>query len=171
MKLKRVMLTAAALMLIGSMAGCGGKKTEEAADSKAAVQKEKDETKQTKKTEKEEEPAALEGKPVEADKEAFGNENLLTGVADLTDAAIGKRPVAVMVNNVEAAMPQYGVAEADIIFEIPVEGDKTRFMAMYGDYTQVPQVCSVRSCRAYFPAFSQGFDGELMIPWRIIWTR
>ena len=158
MKLKRVMLTAAALMLIGSMAGCGGKKTEEAADSKAAVQKEKDETKQTKKTEKEEEPAALEGKPVEADKEAFGNENLLTGVADLTDAAIGKRPVAVMVNNVEAAMPQYGVAEADIIFEIPVEGDKTRFMAMYGDYTQVPQVCSVRSCRAYFPAFSQGFD-------------
>lgn len=86
------------------------------------------------------------------------NQNLLTGVADLTDAAIGKRPVAVMVNNVPDAMPQYGIAKADVIFEIPVEGDVTRFMALYADYTQVPKVCAVRSCRNYFPAFSQGFD-------------
>lgn len=86
------------------------------------------------------------------------NENLLTGIADLSDGAIGKRPVAVMVNNVEKALPQYGVAEADIIFEIPVEGDLTRFMALYGDYTTLPQICSVRSCRDYFPALSEGFD-------------
>ena len=63
-----------------------------------------------------------------------------------------------MVNNVPAAMPQYGVAKADVIFEIPVEGDVTRFMALYADYTTVPRVCAVRSCRYYFPAFSQGFD-------------
>ena len=86
------------------------------------------------------------------------NQNLLTGVCDLTEEAIGKRPVAVMVNNVTAAMPQYGVAQADIIFEILVEGDQTRFMALYGDYTQVPEICSVRSCRKYFPIFSEGFD-------------
>ncbi len=86
------------------------------------------------------------------------NENLLTGIADLSDGAIGKRPVAVMVNNVEDALPQLGIGEADIIFEIPVEGDLTRFMALYGDYTAVPQVCSVRSCRDYFPALSEGFD-------------
>ena len=49
-------------------------------------------------------------------------------------------------------------AQADIIFEVPVEGGETRFMAMYGDYTQVPKVCSVRSCRMYFPEFSEGFD-------------
>ena len=78
--------------------------------------------------------------------------------ADLTDAAIGKRPVAVMVNNIPAAMPQYGVEKADIIFEIPVEGDQTRFMALYADYTTVPQICAIRSCRYYFPALSQGFD-------------
>lgn len=86
------------------------------------------------------------------------NQNLLTGLADLTDAAIGKRPVAVMVNNIPAAMPQYGVEKADIIFEIPVEGDQTRFMALYADYTTVPQICAIRSCRYYFPALSQGFD-------------
>ena len=72
--------------------------------------------------------------------------------------AIGKRPVAVMVNNVMPAMPQYGVEEADLIFEIPVEGDVTRFMALYADYTAVPKVCAVRSCRYYFPVFSEGFD-------------
>lgn len=90
--------------------------------------------------------------------ETPGKTNLLTGLPTLTDEAVGKRPVAVMVNNVRASFPQYGIAEADIIFEIPVEGGDTRFMAMYGDYTQVPKVCSVRSCRMYFPEFSEGFD-------------
>ena len=47
--------------------------------------------------------------------------------------------MAVMVNNVEKAMPQYGIGQADIIFEIPVEGDVTRFMALYGDYTKVSE--------------------------------
>lgn len=85
-------------------------------------------------------------------------ENLLTGLNDLSQEAIGKRPVAVMVNNVPAALPQYGVAQADIIFEIPVEGDLTRLMAVYADYTKVPKVCAIRSCRYYFPAFAKGFD-------------
>lgn len=87
-----------------------------------------------------------------------GNINLLTGLPTLTDEAVGKRPVAVMVNNVKAGFPQYGIAQADIIFEIPIEGGSTRFMAMYGDYTQVPKICSIRSCRMYFPEYSEGFD-------------
>lgn len=86
------------------------------------------------------------------------NQNLLTGICDLSEGAIGKRPVAVMINNVAAALPQYGIAQADIIFEIPVEGDLTRLMALYADYTTLPEICSVRSCRYYFPAFSEGFD-------------
>ena len=40
-----------------------------------------------------------------------------------THLAIGKRPVAVMVNNVDAALPQYGISAADLIFELPVEYD------------------------------------------------
>lgn len=86
------------------------------------------------------------------------NENPLTGEYNLTDGAVGKRPVAVMVNNVKKSMPQYGIAQADIIFEIPVEGFLTRFMAVYADYTQMPKICSVRSCREYFPAIAKGFD-------------
>lgn len=86
------------------------------------------------------------------------NQNLLTGLGDLTNEAIGKRPVAIMVNNVKAALPQYGIAQADVIFEMPVEGDLTRLMALYADYTQVPDVCAIRSCRYYYPAVAKGFD-------------
>lgn len=110
-------------------------------------------------TQKEEEQEKeVKEEPEEPEEKIPADQNLLTGVPDLTDGAIGKRPVAVMVNNVSYAMPQYGVEEADIIFEIPVEGDATRFMALYGDYTQVPKICPIRSCRYYFPALSQGFD-------------
>lgn len=102
-----------------------------------------------------------EKKPV-----VYMHENVLSGLDTLSDKAVGKRPVAVMVNNVEAALPQYGIEEADLIFEIPVEGDLTRLMAMYGDYTKVPRVCSVRSCRYYYPVFAMGYDA-FYIHWGI----
>lgn len=86
------------------------------------------------------------------------NQNLLTGTFTLRPEAVGKRPVAVMVNNIFDALPQYGISEADLIFELPVEAGITRLMAVYGDYTQVPQVCSVRSCRYYFPILAAGYD-------------
>ncbi len=92
------------------------------------------------------------------------NVNLLTGLDDLSEEAIGKRPVAIMINNITAALPQYGIEEADIIFEIPVESNLTRLMAIYADYTAVPDVCSVRSCRSYYPAFSEGFDA-IYVSW------
>lgn len=90
--------------------------------------------------------------------EPQGNENILTGLYDLSDKAVGKRPVAVMVNNLDAAMPQYGIEEADIMFELPVESDITRLMCVYGDYTKVPKICPVRSCRYYYPILAAGFD-------------
>lgn len=84
--------------------------------------------------------------------------NRLTGLDDLSEDANGKRPVAVMINNIKAALPQYGISDADIMFEIVVEGGITRMMAIYGDQTKIPEVCSVRSCRYYFPIFAHGFD-------------
>lgn len=128
--------------LIFSLGGCNKKEAPKLKEKKETV-------KDTKKKE----PASKEKMD-----SAPENENLLTGLADLTEGAIGKRPVAVMVNNVPPAMPQYGVEKADVIFEIPVEGDETRFMALYADYTAVPQICAIRSCRYYFPALALGFD-------------
>ncbi len=86
------------------------------------------------------------------------NVNPLTGVNDMSEEGMGKRPVAVMINNVDDSMPQYGIEQASIIYEVPVEGDLTRLMALYADYTTLPQICSIRSCRYYFPAISEGYD-------------
>ena len=139
---KKMVVLLSVVLTVSMMAACS-KKEESAPEPEPAV------------IEEEPEPEPVEEEPEEVIPE---NQNLLTGIPNLTEEAIGKRPVAVMVNNIPAAMPQYGVEQADIIFEIPVEGDQTRFMALYGDYTQVPKVCAIRSCRAYFPAISQGFD-------------
>ena len=84
--------------------------------------------------------------------------NPLPGELGFSAAAVGKRPVAVMVNNVRASLPQYGIAAADVIYELPVEAGITRMMAVYADYTAVPDVCSVRSCRYYYPLLCLGMD-------------
>ncbi len=84
--------------------------------------------------------------------------NPLTGEQGFNAAAVGKRPVAVMINNVRPALPQYGIAAADVIFELPVEAGITRMMAVYADYTAIPDVCSVRSCRYYYPLLCLGMD-------------
>ena len=81
--------------------------------------------------------------------------NFLTGVKKKDDSR--PRPVAVTVNNIEAALPQYGISDADIIMEFPAEGGITRMLALYSDYRNMPNVCSIRSCRYYFPIFAQGF--------------
>lgn len=84
--------------------------------------------------------------------------NPLTGEYGFNENAVGKRPVAVMVSNIKASLPQYGIEAADIIYELPVEGGITRLMAVYADYTEVPDICSVRSCRYYYPILAYGMD-------------
>ncbi|MCL1950654.1 MAG: DUF3048 domain-containing protein [Turicibacter sp.] len=90
--------------------------------------------------------------------ERLENENLLTGLPTLTDEAVGLRPVAVMVSNVRASMPQYGIGSADVIVELPIESGATRLMAMFGDMTQIPMIAPTRSARPIFPVMAQGFD-------------
>lgn len=58
------------------------------------------------------------------------------------------RPLAIMIENHNQARPQSGLYAADIVYEIPVEGGITRFMALY---TKMPGLVGpVRSCREYF---------------------
>lgn len=84
--------------------------------------------------------------------------NPLTGEPGYNEKAVGKRPAAVMINNIKASLPQYGIDSADIIYELPVEGGITRLMGIYADYTNIPYICSVRSCRYYYPIIAYGMD-------------
>lgn len=73
--------------------------------------------------------------------------NPLTGEALPSGAAAGRRPVAIMVNNASAGLPQRGLAAADAMLEMVTEGGITRLMALYSDASAVPQVGPVRSAR------------------------
>ena len=73
--------------------------------------------------------------------------NLITGEALAEGLAAGDRPVAVMVNNAQAALPQRGIGSADAVFEMVTEGGITRLLALYADKDTVPQVGPVRSAR------------------------
>ena len=84
--------------------------------------------------------------------------NPLTGEYGFNPEAVGKRPVAVMINNIDVSLPQYGISSADYIYEAVVEGGITRLMAVFADYTSVPTLCSIRSCRYYYPLIANGLD-------------
>ncbi len=75
------------------------------------------------------------------------------------DEEIGnRRPVAVMLSNVEAACPQTGIAMADIIYEAPVEGALTRLMGIFEDYDALDKIGSVRSARNYYVYYAAEYD-------------
>ncbi len=83
--------------------------------------------------------------------------NPLTGLGT-TKELQAKRPVAVMINNIKAAMPQHGTSDADIIYECIVEGAQTRLMAVFQDYESIGTIGSVRSAREYYIDFAANHD-------------
>ena len=76
--------------------------------------------------------------------------NPLTGQISKDSFASENRPVAVMINNLKAALPQYGINSADLLYEVVAEGGITRMIAFFSDYRNVPQIGSVRSARPYY---------------------
>ena len=69
-----------------------------------------------------------------------------------------RRPVAVMLNNLREALPQAGIAQADIIYEMPVEASITRLMGIFENYDALEKIGSVRSCRDYYLPYALDFD-------------
>lgn len=84
--------------------------------------------------------------------------NPLTGEATDTDLS-GQKPVAVVMNNIKAAMPQQGNSTADIIYEAVAEGGITRMLAVYQDPSDLTTIGSVRSARDCFLDLALGHDG------------
>ncbi len=84
-------------------------------------------------------------------------QSYLTG--EMRDAAqADRRPLAVMISNDREAWPHYGMGRAGVIYEVPVEGNMTRYMAIMEDYDDLERIGSVRSCRNCFIDFANEFD-------------
>jgi hypothetical protein len=57
---------------------------------------------------------------------------------------------AVSIDNQIDARPPSGINQAAFVYESPVEGDITRFLAFFERETSIPQIGPVRSARLYF---------------------
>ena len=76
----------------------------------------------------------------------------------IKEADAMRRPYAVMINNIQDAIPQYGISKAAIIYESPVEGSITRLMAIFEKPNKLKRIGSVRSCRIYYAYMSKEWD-------------
>ncbi len=87
---------------------------------------------------KDEEKPSVEIKDKEPQKEKS------VKIVDLTS---NKRPIAVMINTHNAALPQVGLNSAFIVYELMVEGGITRMMALYEQDFNETKIGSIRSSR------------------------
>lgn len=76
--------------------------------------------------------------------------NVLTGQEKDSSYPEGQRITAIMVNNISNCRPQRGLSQAEMLFEIQVEGGITRFMGIFNDYKNLADVGPVRSARDQF---------------------
>ncbi len=74
---------------------------------------------------------------------------------------LGLRPLAVVIDNLLEARPQYGLGEADQVWEAVVEGGITRLMAVYWR-GEPPRVEPVRSARVPFVDWAAGMGAVLV---------
>jgi len=86
--------------------------------------------------------------------------NPLTGQA--TDKNISKsRPIAISISNQRDALPTNatnGISQADIVYEMLVEGGGTRLLGLFQDFSSVGVVGSIRSARHYTVEIAEAYD-------------
>lgn len=75
----------------------------------------------------------------------------------VTEEIDNTRPITVMIPNTKTAA-QYGISEADVLYECNVEGSITRLMALFQDWSDFDRLGNVRSCRDYYVYWSFEWD-------------
>lgn len=141
----------AALALAGSvLVACGGGDEERAATTdSSATTAEVDEVTTTAPTTTTEAPAV--DAPI----------SMLTGLP-LVDGWVQARPVvAVKFDNVEGrSTPQVGIGAAEVVYEVPVEGQVTRFLALFHSVDASP-IGPIRSARGSEIGLLEELNGPL----------
>ncbi len=156
------LLLALALVLSLVLSGCGsGEKTIDPSDlqpgSETAEAEEGEGSGEGEAEEEAEIPAATEpAKP----KPVYYH-NPLTGEETISDLS-GLRPYAVMLNNKREALPQLGVSQADIIYEVCAEGGITRMEALFQSMDGVANIGSIRSIRPYYIELALAYDSIIV---------
>jgi len=153
---------AAVLVAASLLVGCGSK--EEMAIQTIEGEKIVEETEDTTEEQEEEEVVVAESLTI-TDREVVDGkmQSYLTG--EWKDAEVAqRRSMAVMIPNNKAALPQYGISRASVIYEAPVEGRITRLMGIFEDYDDLDRIGPVRSARDYYLYEAMMFD-SIYVNW------
>ncbi|MBD5521054.1 MAG: DUF3048 domain-containing protein [Lachnospiraceae bacterium] len=75
----------------------------------------------------------------------------------VTEEVNNTRPITVMIPNTKTAA-QYGISQADVLYECNVEGSITRLMGLFQDWSNFDRLGNVRSCRDYYVYWSFEWD-------------
>lgn len=110
------------ILAVSMLAGCGKKETEPVISQPV-----------------EESVAEPEPEPEEPKTPEGMARSYLTGEW-IDENIAAQRPVAVMLGNTKIATPQYGITDADVIYESAVEGQETRLMGIFQDYANLEKV-------------------------------
>lgn len=170
---------AAILISMGILAGCGGEEEvptsnplgpvhmgEEDASTPATTPEEPKEAEESSsQPEEADEPDLGSGKKANGENHPITERTVVNGqmqsylTGEWKDASVAKRrPMALMIPNNKAALPQYGISQASIIYEAPVEGRTSRLMAFFEDYDDLERVGPARSSRDYYVYEAMAYD-------------
>ena len=116
--------------------------------------------------------AANEEEEIEEEQEEEDEEYVLPDdmyYSELTGEPISKdiedqRPVAIMIDNDSRALPHYGLADADVVYELmnsTANNRITRLMALYKDWGEIEMVGSIRSVRPTNILLAQEWDAVI----------
>ncbi len=132
MKRKAFLMLLCATLTIGCVAGFSGCGKDKKVEETAEVTEE------------------TEGEVVEEEESDGKLRSLLTNEEITDESLVENRPVAVMFENTKAALPHYGLSKAGVVYQATVEGNITRIMALFDDYSGLDKIGCIRSARPYY---------------------
>ncbi len=143
---KRIFSLAMTAALLGTVTACGSNVTEEtASDNGTTAIEVAEDVSADASTESTTEEAATEDYTIPEG--MYLSE--LTG-EPISEDIKDQRPIAVMVDNESLALPHYGIAEADVVYEMmnsTLNNRITRLMCIIKDWGNIEQMGSIRSTR------------------------
>lgn len=147
--MKRIFALILALSML-VLCGCGGSDAATEPTIHPTTEATEPITENTEATTEATEPSSEETEPV------VEYRNPLTG--EILDAPMTTRIISASVGNTKDAMPTRGLSQADMVFEMYVNGLTTRLLGLFTDPSDVYDIGSIRSHRYHFTDISQSYD-------------
>lgn len=148
--MKKLSLFLVLAMLLSMLAGCAkAPASESLPEDTTAPATTQEVTEAPEESEETTAQTAEETQPAGEDLPEGSMRSHLTGKVVSTEIG-NRRPAAIMINNIQAAIPQTGISRADVMYECMVEGSITRMMGLFENYDDLDKIGPVRSARTYF---------------------